>query len=63
MKENLKPYVYKHIKRVKARYGTFCRMVRRVIVTSKLKLFSNEGEGKPSVNSANLVSGNRPETG
>ena len=27
-------------------------MVRRVIVTGKLKLFSNEGEGKPSVNSA-----------
>ena len=38
-------------------------MVRRVIVSSKLKLFSNEGEGKPSVNSANIVSGNRPETG
>ena len=27
-------------------------MVRRVIVTSELKLFSNEGEGKPSVKSA-----------
>ena len=27
-------------------------MVRRVIVTSELKVFSTEGEGKPSVNSA-----------
>ena len=38
-------------------------MVRRVIVTSELKVFSTEGEGKPSVNSANIVGGNRPETG
>ena len=52
MKENLKPYVYKHIKRVKARYGTFCRMVRRVIVTGEVKLFSNGAEGKPSLNRA-----------
>ena len=27
-------------------------MVRRVIVISELKVFSTEGEGKPSVNSA-----------
>ena len=37
MKENLKPYVYKHTKSVKARCGTFCRTVRRVIVSSKVK--------------------------
>ena len=35
MKENLKPYVYKHTKRVKARCGTFCRTVRRVVVCSE----------------------------
>ena len=51
MKENLKPYVYKHIKRVKARYGTFCRMVRRVIVTGEVKVYSTEAAGKPSVKS------------
>ena len=38
-------------------------MVRRVIVISKLKVFSTEGAGKPSVNSAHEVGGNRPETG
>ena len=38
-------------------------MVRRVIVTGKLKAFSAGGVGKPSVNSAHEVGGNRPETG
>ena len=51
MKENLKPYVYKHTKHVKVRCGTFCRTVRRVIVCSKVKLLSNGAEGKPSVKS------------
>ena len=37
MKENLKPYVYKHTKHVKVRCGTFCRMVRRVIVSGEVK--------------------------
>ena len=37
VKKNLKPYVYKHIKHVKVRYGTFCRTVRRVIVCSEVK--------------------------
>ena len=62
MKENLKPCVYKHIKRVKARYGTFCRMVRRVIVTGEVKVCSTEAAGRPSVISAK-VGKRRPETG
>ena len=55
MKENLKPYVYKHTKHVKVRCGTFCRTVRRVIVCSVVKIFSIEAEGKPSVNSTNKL--------
>ena len=55
MKENLKPCVYKHTKHVKVRCGTFCRTVRRVIVCSKVKLFRNEAEGKPRVNSPNKL--------
>ena len=62
VKENLKPYVYKHIKHVKVRYGTFCRTVRRVIGCSEVKLFSNGAEGKPSVTST-TVAIYRPETG
>ena len=46
MKQNLKPYVYKHTKHVKVRCGTFCRTVRRVIVCSEVKLFSSEAVGK-----------------
>ena len=52
MKENLKPCAYKHSKHVKVRCRTFCRTVRRVIVTGKIKRLSLEVEGKPSVNSA-----------
>ncbi len=37
MKENLKPCVYKQLKGVKARQRTFCRTVRRVIVSSEVK--------------------------
>ena len=51
MKENLKPYVYKHTKHVKVRCGTFCRTVRRVIVCSEVKYFRYGAEGKPRVNS------------
>ena len=51
VKKNLKPYVYKHTKSVKARCGTFCRMVRRVIVCSKVKDLRSGAEGKPSVKS------------
>ena len=52
MKENLKPYVYKHTKHVKVRCGTFCRMVRRVIVTGELKVLSTGGEARASLNRA-----------
>ena len=51
VKENLKPYVYKHTKCVNARCGTFCRTVRRVIVCSEVKVLSTGAAGKPSVNS------------
>ena len=62
MKENLKPYVYKHTKHVNVRCGTFCRMVRRVYVRSEVKDFRSGAAGKPSVNSAS-VTRIRPETG
>ena len=53
MKENLKPYVYKQIERFKARYRTFCRTVRRVIVYGEVKYYVRYGaEGKPSLNRA-----------
>ena len=38
-------------------------MVRRVIVTSELKVFSTEGEGKPSVNSADELVAIDPKPG
>ena len=50
--KNLKPYVYKLIKHINVRYRTFCRTVRRVYVTSEVKVLSTGAEGKPSVNSA-----------
>ncbi len=37
MKKNLKPCVYKQSKSVKARWRTFCRTVRRVIVRGEVK--------------------------
>ncbi len=52
MKENLKPYVYKQSKSVKARRRTFCRTVRRVIVCSEVKDLRSEAAGKPSLNRA-----------
>ena len=63
VKENLKPYAYKHIEHVNVWYGTFCRTVRRVNVCSEVKLFSNGAAGKPRVNSPTLVACIRPETG
>ena len=50
MKENLKPYVYKHTKHVKVRCGTFCRTVRRVIVSGEVKHL-RETEDEQSVKS------------
>ena len=52
VKENLKPYVYKHTKHVKVRCGTFCRMVRRVIVCSEVKYLRYGAAEKSSVKSA-----------
>ena len=53
VKKNLKPCVYKHIESVNARYGTFCRTVRRVYVCSEVKHLRCGAAGKPSVKSAN----------
>ena len=63
MKKNLKPYVYKHTKHVKVRCGTFCRMVRRVIVCSMVKNLRFGAEGKPSVNSADKLYAIDPKPG
>ena len=62
VKENLKPCAYKHSEHVKVWWGTFCRTVRRVIVCSKLKVFSTGGEARASLNRAYEVACNRPET-
>ena len=51
MKENLKPYVYKQIKFVKERYRTFCRTVRRVMMSGKVKDLRSGAEAKASVKS------------
>ena len=62
VKENLKPCAYKHSELVNEWWGTFCRTVRRVIVRSKLKVLSTGGEARASLNRANIVACNRPET-
>ena len=41
---------------------TFCIMDQRVIMCCKLKLLWSVGVGKPSLNRANIVAHNRPET-
>ena len=53
MKENLKPCVYKLWNYVKVGPRTFCRTVRRVSCTGKVKYFRYGAEGKPSLNRAN----------
>ena len=63
MKENLKPCVYKHTELVKVRCGTFCRMVRRVIVCSELKVFSTGGEARASLNRATELHAIDPKLG
>ena len=50
--KNLKPCAYKHIEHVKVWYGTFCRMVRRVNVTGKVKHLRCGAEAKASLNRA-----------
>ena len=65
MKENLKPCVYnlwKHdVYHVRPR--TFCRTVRRVTLTGKVKDFRSEAEGKPSLNRAVKSVGVDPKPG
>ena len=53
MKENLKPCVYKLWEHVKVQPRTFCRTVRRVAGTGKVKDLRSGAEGKPSLNRAN----------
>ena len=62
VKKNLKPCAYKHIEHINVWYGTFCRMVRRVNVTSEVKDLRSAAEAKASLNRALIVSGIRPET-
>ena len=61
MKENLKPYVYKQIERFKARYRTFCRTVRRVILYGKVKYLRYEAEEKSSLKRAKKSYGIDPK--
>jgi len=68
VKENLKPCVYKLWNLYyKEEPRTFCRTVRRVTFTGKVKDLRSEAEGKPSLNRASTVryrvSESRPETG
>lgn len=52
MKENLKPCVYKLSESVKAQRRTFCRTVRRVVLTGEVKGFRPGAAGKPSLKRA-----------
>ena len=61
--KNLKPCAYKHAKHVNVWCGTFCRMVRRVSLTSQVKCLRHAAVAKASLNRAYEVSWIRPETG
>ena len=61
--KNLKPYAYKHREPIKGWSGTFCRMVRRVNVTGKVKHLRCEAVARASLKRAHEVSCIRPETG
>ena len=63
VKKNLKPCAYKHRELVKEWSGTFCRMVRRVNVTGKVKCLRHGAAAKASLKWASLVGCIRPETG
>ena len=63
MKENLKPCVYKLWKHVKVQPRTFCRTVRRVAGTGKVKSLRLGAEGKPSLNRAKESAGVDPKPG
>ena len=63
VKKNLKPCAYKHREHVKVWSGTYCRMVRRVCVTSEVKSLRLGAEARASLNRAYEVGCTRPETG
>ena len=63
MKENLKPCAYKHLEPVKGWWRTFCRTVRRVIVTGELKVFSTGGEARASLKRAKELHAIDPKLG
>jgi hypothetical protein len=63
VKENLKPCVYKLWKHVKVQPRTFCRTVRRVTLTGKVKHLRCGAEGKPSLNRAKKSVGVDPKPG
>ena len=61
--KNLKPYVYKQIESIKARYRTFCRTVQRVMVCSEVKHWRCGAKGKPSLNRAKKLHDIDPKPG
>ena len=63
MKKNLKPCVYKLWNIVKDEPRTFCRTVRRVTVSGKVKYFRYGAEGKPSLNRAGKSDNVDPKPG
>ena len=64
MKENLKPCVYKLSKHyLNVRRRTFCRTVRRVTFTGKVKYYRYGAEGIPSLNRANKSVNADPKPG
>ena len=63
MKESLKPCAYKHTEHVKVRCGTYCRMVRRVILCSEVKDLRSVAEVKASVNSTKQLHAIDPKPG
>ena len=65
MKENLKPCVYK-LWNTNVNHGeprTFCRTVRRVTATGKVKCLRHGAEGIPSLNRANKSVNADPKPG
>ena len=62
VKQNLKPCAYKHREHVKVWSGTYCRMVRRVCVTGKVKCLRHGAAAKASLKRAYEVGCTRPET-
>ena len=63
MKENLKPCVYKLWKHGKVQPRTFCRTVRRVADTGKVKHLRCGAEARASLNRANELHDVDPKPG